>query len=345
MSLGPILIGLPGAELTPECRTRLQHPAVGGVVLFARNFVDRHQLDELIAGIRSSRQERLLIAVDQEGGRVQRLRESFAALPPLAVLGELYRTDREQAADMAWRHGRVMATEVLACGIDLSFAPVLDLGCGSSVIGDRALSADPRIVSCLGAHYLAGMHDAGMKTCGKHFPGHGSVVADSHFTDVRDERPLETLRIGDMSPFISLHEKLDSLMIAHVVYPHVDSLPAGYSRRWLDDILRQEIGYRGIVISDDLGMHAAMVAGTVLQRVDLCLGAGCDLVLVCQDDDVDALMSELEGWKGRDATRAIERLYGESRFCPADLDALASNGVGEWAHWRDSLENLEQVHE
>ncbi len=255
---GPILIGLPGTELDAPGRAQLRHPAVGGVVLFARNFSSREQLDVLIAELRAAREaDDLLIAIDQEGGRVQRLRESFTCLPPLGVLGKLHDSDPDKAVDMTYRHARVMATEMLACDIDLSFAPVLDLNRGSSVIGDRSFSASANAVITLGRAYLAGMHDAGMKTTGKHFPGHGSIVADSHLDDVTDPRSLEQIELNDLRPFRELSAGLDALMIAHVVYPGVDDLPAGYSRRWLFDYLREQMAYTGVIFSDDLGMHAA----------------------------------------------------------------------------------------
>jgi len=276
MPAGPILIGLPGTELTADDLEHLMHPAVGGVVLFTRNFSSLEQLEQLTSGIRGLRDPRLLICIDQEGGRVQRLRDGFTRLPPLAVLGKLLREDRVKALDMAYRHGRVMATEMLACGIDLSFAPVLDLDRGSSVIGDRAFADDPAAVRDLGKCYLSGMHDAGMRTTGKHFPGHGSVQADSHIDDVSDPRPLTRIAESDLLPFRELADALDAMMIAHVVYPEVDSLPAGYSRVWLQDILRDELGYRGVVFSDDLGRpgnpHAALPRGRLRPRAGVPAG-------------------------------------------------------------------------
>ena len=212
--LGPVLIGLPGTSLDDRDRESLRHPAVGGVVLFARNFIGRDQLQRLTDQIRSVRGPRLLVCIDQEGGRVQRLRDGFTQLPPLGMLGKLYREDPVKGVDMAYRHGRVMATEMLAYGIDLSFAPVLDLDRGSRVIGDRAFASDPPAVITLGRSYLAGMHDAGMKTTGKHFPGHGSVAADSHLEDVVDPRPAADIQASDLLPFNQLAGALDAVMIA-----------------------------------------------------------------------------------------------------------------------------------
>lgn len=337
---GPVLIGLPGHELDAEGRERLAHPAVGGVVLFQRNFHDLEQIRRLVEDIRTATEPRPLVCIDQEGGRVQRLQgEGFTRLPPLGVLGRLHAADPAKALDMAYRHGRVMATEMLACGIDLSFAPVLDLDRGSRVIGDRAFDPAPDVVTTLGRSYLAGMRDAGMKSTGKHFPGHGSVVADSHVDDVTDPRPLAEIRSSDLLPFQSLMPQLDALMIAHVVYPEIDPLPAGYSSTWLRQILRDEFGFRGVILSDDLGMHAAKTAGDVGQRARACLGAGCELVLVCHPEDVDEWMADdAQGYA--DASTAIERLYGEPTVDRAELAEVVREGIREWDYWRQSLERL-----
>lgn len=339
MNSGPILIGLPGTRLDDRSTRQLLHPAVGGVVLFTRNFSSREQLTELVSDLRNIRDPRLLICIDQEGGRVQRLKEGFTLLPPLGILGQLYDSDSVKALDMAYRHGRVMATEMLDIGIDLSFAPVLDLDRGSCVIGDRSFSSSPEVVEVLGRAYLAGMHDSGMKTTGKHFPGHGSIVADSHVDDVIDSRSLDEINESDLEPFQQLASELDALMIAHVIYPEVDALPAGYSTIWLQDILREELGYRGTVFSDDLGMHAAKSVGSLKDRTLLCLGAGCDLVLVCHPEDVEALLPELSGWSG-DAGPAIERLYGKATVSQAELSSLQVEGIRELAHWQKSLQAL-----
>jgi beta-N-acetylhexosaminidase len=339
---GPLLIGIPGTALDDECRRQLSHPAVGGVVLFTRNFRDRDQLISLVDEIHAVRTPRLLVCIDQEGGRVQRLQDGFTRLPALGILGRLNDSDPVKALDMAYRHGRVMATEMLDCGIDLSFAPVLDLDRGSSVIGDRSFSPDPGVVATLGASYLAGMHDAGMRTTGKHFPGHGSILADSHTDDAVDSRSLDEIRRTDLEPFRALAPHLDALMIAHVVYPAVDPLPAGYSRTWLRDILRSGMGYGGTVFSDDLGMHAAKSVGSLRDRTRLCLEAGCDLVLVCHPEDVTALLAELGGDAlDRPGTAAaISRLYGKATVSRAELASLRAEGIKELAHWKKSLQAL-----
>jgi beta-N-acetylhexosaminidase len=338
VSGGPVLIGLPGPELGAADREWLRHPAVGGVVLFSRNFVDREQLLALVEAIRGAAEPRPLVCIDQEGGRVQRLLDGYTRLPPLGVLGRLHAGDPVKAVDMAYRHGRVMAMEMLASGIDLSFAPVLDLDRGSRVIGDRAFSPAPEVVTALGRSYLAGMHDAGMRTCGKHFPGHGSIEADSHTDDVSDPRPLEAIEGSDLKPFQDLLDDLDAVMIAHVVYPAVDDRPAGYSRRWLQDILRGRLGYRGLAISDDLGMHAARVAGGLGQRTAACLEAGCDLVLVCHPDEVAELLGGPA--PGSDARTALARMYGRPTVDREQLRAVVAEGIREWGHWQRSLEEL-----
>lgn len=333
---GPVLIGLAGPELARREAECLRHPAVGGVVLFTRNYASPAQLRELTAAIRGAADAPMLICVDHEGGRVQRFRAGFTALPPLAVLGRMHADAPDLARDFAYRHARVMATELLVQGVDLSFAPVLDLDGPSRVIGDRAFAGQPAVVADLARHYLAGMHDAGMKACGKHFPGHGSVVADSHTHDVTDERELAALAEHDLQPFKVLLEELDSLMMAHVCYPSVDPDPAGYSARWIRELLRQELGYRGTVFSDDLGMHAARVAGKLADRVRRSLEAGCDAVLICDPRDSAAYLDQdrdLPAWN----PAALTRLQGVARVSAEELLQ-----VGEWRHWQSSLRDLEQ---
>jgi len=332
---GSVLIGLGGLAPTPEEARWLRHPATGGVVLFTRNYADRGQLCELTATLRRLAGREILVTVDHEGGRVQRFREGFTRLPALAVLGRMFARHPDRACDMAYRHGRVMATELLLCGVDMSFAPVLDLDRESCVIGDRSFSPEPEAVIRLGGHYLAGMHDAGMKTCGKHFPGHGSVRADSHVDDVCDERPLAEIEASDLRPFAALAGKLDSVMMAHVVYPAVDRRPAGYSSAWIRDRLRGLPGFRGVVLSDDLGMHAAGFAGKLADRMRVSLEAGCDAVLVCDPAQVRELYAGLETSPGG-ADPAVRRLLGRSMHTAEELAT-----VGEWRHWRESLELLE----
>lgn len=336
--LGPLIVGIEGLTLDAATKELLHHPAIGGVILFSRNYADPDQLHALTRDLRELRDPRLLLMVDQEGGRVQRLRDSFTALPPLAELGRWYGSHPQRALDMAYRHARVMAAEVLASGIDMSLAPVIDLDRGSSVIGDRSFSGDPDAVVELAGHYLAGMHDAGMRTCGKHYPGHGSVRADSHFEIVQDDRPIEQIE-QDLRPFVTLHAQLDSIMPAHVCYRSLDSRPAGFSSYWLKQRLRDEIGYRGVIISDDLDMAGAAGAGDTLERWLACSRAGCDLALVCQPDSVTPLLDSLDasGMDWPDAGSHLQKLYGRAAFSLCEQLT-----VPEFRAWRDSLNQLSE---
>ena len=334
-ALGSLLIGLAGTEVSGEENDWLRHPSVGGVVLFTRNYRDLSQLSELTASIDRISGRRLLTCVDHEGGRVQRFRDGFTRLPPLAVLGKMYKSSSSHAQDFAYRHGRVMATELLLCGVDLSFAPVLDIGDRSVVIGDRAFAADTTAITELAAAYIAGMHDAGMVATGKHFPGHGSVEADSHSDDVCDSRSFEEMQQLDLKPFAALCGKLDAVMMAHVLYPSVDDRPAGYSPHWIKTILRQQLGFQGTVFSDDLGMFAAKVAGGLADRVRHSLQAGCDAVLVCDPADVRALLASGEA-PDVDASLALGKLKGKHTASREEVER-----VGEWRQWKKTIEQLE----
>lgn len=286
MSLGPIMVDVSGLELQAEERERLRHPLVGGVILFSRNFASVEQVKALIDDIHSLRQPRLLVAVDQEGGRVQRFREGFTRLPAVRRLGEVYDRDPKLARQYAESSGWLMASELRAVGVDISFAPVLDLDRGvSAVIGDRAFHSDPEITADLAHAYMIGMRKADMEATGKHFPGHGSVAADSHTHLPIDERRYEDIRGEDLLPFERMiHFGMAAVMAAHVVYPTVDSTPAGFSRRWIGDVLRHELDFQGVIFSDDLSMVAAEEAGGYERRAELALEAGCDMVLVCNND-------------------------------------------------------------
>src|SRR5690606_39119914 len=291
-----LVIGIAGTELTPQERDWLQHDACAGVILFARNFASKAQVAELSQAIREGAPRPQLICVDQEGGRVQRFREGYAALPPLEGFGKLYAADREHALQLAREHAWLMASEVRASGVDLSFAPVVDLGRGNRAIGDRAFSPDPEVVAAFTRAYVEGMHEAGMAATLKHFPGHGSVLEDTHVDDAVDDRPLEEIRALDLVPFVAgIEAKADAVMMAHVVYPQVAPEPAGYSKRWIDGILRSELGFRGVVFSDDIGMAAAFSAGGVGARIHAHLDAGCDVVLVCHPGLVEDSLAAVEG--------------------------------------------------
>ena len=333
--LGPVLIGLAGLEVSAEEADWLCHPAVGGVVLFTRNYSDLSQLSKLTASILEAAGRDLLICVDHEGGRVQRFREGFTRLPPLAVLGKMYNQSASMALDFAYRHGRVMATELLLCGVDLSFAPVLDLGDRSVVIGNRAFAADPTAIIALSDAYIGGMHDAGMAATGKHFPGHGSVEADSHTDDVCDPRPWESIEAADLKPFAALSDKLDAMMMAHVLYPQVDEKPAGYSPFWIKTVLRGKLAYKGTIFSDDLGMYAAKVVGGLNERVRDSLLAGCDAVLVCDPEDVRQLLTGTEV-SLTDADEALKRLKGRMSATREEVER-----VSEWRQWKKTIKQLE----
>ena len=333
--LGPLLIGLAGLEVSAEERDWLKHPAVGGVVLFTRNYQDLSQLTDLTASITAIAGRDLLISVDHEGGRVQRFRDGFTRLPALNVLGKMYADSASNALDFAYRHGRVMATELLLCGVDLSFAPVLDIGDRSVVIGNRAFAADTTAIIELSVAYIGGMHDAGMAATGKHFPGHGSVEADSHTDDVCDPRTFEEIEQLDLKPFAALSGKLDAMMMAHVLYPAVDEKPAGYSPFWIKTILRQKLAYQGTIFSDDLGMFAAKVAGGLVERVRDSLLAGCDAVLVCDPEDVRQLLANNDELQ-TDADLALRRLKGRFTATREEIER-----VGEWRQWKNSIKQLE----
>ena len=293
-----LVIGVAGTELTAQERDWLQEDACGGVILFSRNFASRAQVAELAAAIRETAPRPQLVCVDQEGGRVQRFRDGYSALPSLEGFGRLYARDPATALELAQEHAWLMASEVRASGVDLSFAPVVDLGRGNRAIGDRAFSPDPQVVAEFTRAYVRGMHAAGMAATLKHFPGHGSVLEDTHFDDAVDPRPLEELRALDLVPFVAgIDEKADAVMMAHVVYPAVAPEPAGYSRHWIEDILRKEMGFKGVVFSDDIGMAAAFSAGGVKSRIDAHLDAGCDVVLVCHPELVEESLVAVAGRK------------------------------------------------
>jgi beta-N-acetylhexosaminidase len=308
--LGPLVVDLQGVSVTAHERARLRHPLVGQVILFSRNYESPGQLSELTREIHSLRDPPLNISVDHEGGRVQRFREGFSAIPRMARLGELWERDVLAACRTAISTGYLIAAELRELGVDLTFAPVLDLAWGrSAVIGDRALHADPRVVSMLAANLMHGFALAGMANCGKHFPGHGWAEADSHHGLPVDTRPLEAILAQDAAPYDWLGLSLAAVMPAHVVYPQVDSLPAGFSRRWIDEILRRRLGFTGAVFSDDLSMAGASAAGDLGARARAALQAGCDFILVCNDPEgADRLLAELRWQPGDGFARRLARI-------------------------------------
>lgn len=289
------MIGFDGPELTPESVELLEHPLVCGAVLFARNYENRRQLEELVQSIHQLERRRLLTAVDQEGGRVQRFRAGFVELPPLGSIGALYHSDPGKAREAACAHAFVMASELRAVHVDISFAPVADLSINQEVIGDRAFDEDPDVVSVLLEAYMTGMREAGMAATVKHFPGHGSVGGDSHSCTPVDDRALDDILACDLQPFRrAIVEGAAGVMMGHVIYPNADAKPASFSSFWIGKVLREQMSYAGAVFSDDLCMTGAETEGDTVQRARAALQAGCDVALVCEPDAVPPVLDRLE---------------------------------------------------
>lgn len=286
--IGALMLDIAGTTLTQADIDILQQPQVGGIILFSRNIESPQQVRALTDHMRQVRPD-ILIAVDQEGGRVQRLKQGFTRLPTMGRLGELYQHEPEKALQLSEQCGWLMATEALAVGIDFSFAPVLDLNNVSDVIGDRSFSTQLQDIVPLAEAFMKGMHDAGMATTGKHFPGHGSVKADSHVAAAIDHRSYQEIFDKDMQTFIQLMPELDALMPAHVIYPLVDANPAGFSNYWIEGILRKQLKFDGVLFSDDLTMQAACVVGGADARILAALEAGCDMGLVCNNREAAEL--------------------------------------------------------
>ena len=318
-----LIIGVHGAQLQAHEREWIRAPVVSGVILFTRNFVSRTQVIQLIADIRTLRDDAFLICVDQEGGPVQRFRnDGFTRLPALARIGERYARDPNQAIELAEEHAWLMATEMRAIDIDISFAPVLDLARGNRIIGERSFDADPAVVSRLGLAYMRGMRLAGMAATVKHFPGHGSVLEDTHVESASDTRSLHEIRATELIPFTdAISAGADAVMMAHVTYPNVDEKPAGYSRIWIETILRGEMNFRGVVFSDDISMAAAEGAGSIGARISAHRDAGCDLVLVCKPDVVG------------------EALAAHARSTPCDAAKVSSLRGSAAQTWDDLVDN------
>ena len=334
LALGPVILDPVGPALTDDDRRRLTHHAVGGVILFAHNYENPQQLKALTAEISSLRTPELLVCVDHEGGRVQRFREGFTALPPMRAIGTLWERDREEGRRCARAVSTIAAAELAAHGVDFSFAPVLDLDYGaSSVIGDRALHYDPNAVGALAVELVKGFAGGGMRSVGKHFPGHGFAAIDSHVGVPRDERDVATILKMDVAPYrATIEAGLGGVMPAHVIFPKADREPAGYSRYWLQEVLRGKLGFDGLVFSDDLSMEGASTAGGIPERAHAALAAGCDMVLLCQNP------------AGQD--RLLESLASIPVSLPGRIENMRHRGgrdLRKSVAYREALLLLEQV--
>jgi beta-N-acetylhexosaminidase len=328
MSLGPVMLDVVGTELSADDIRRLQHPLVGGVILFARNFENCEQLKALTASIHKVRQPPLLIAVDHEGGRVQRFREGFTKIPPMREFGKIWDKDRKNAMALAVEAGWILAAELRAHGVDFSFTPILDMDYGDSlVIGDRAFHLDPRAINELAFSLMQGLKKGGMAAVGKHFPGHGFVVADSHVSIPIDEREFDQIAQNDMQPFRQMiDEGLPAIMPAHVIYPKVDDKPAGFSAKWLQKVLRERLGFNGVIFSDDLSMEGASVGGDVTTRSLAALNAGCDMILLCNRPDLaDELLENLVWKMPAQSIVRLTRMHGGHH--PQSVTQLRESGV------------------
>jgi beta-N-acetylhexosaminidase len=336
MTLGPLMVDVAGFELTDEDRRVLDHPLVGAAILFTRNFASYGQLEALVREIRAVRNPPLLVAVDHEGGRVQRFRDGFTVLPSQRAIGHVYDMDPERGRELASQCGWLLAAELLSVGIDISFAPCVDLDYGvSEVIGDRAYHRDPEVVARLAVACMQGMRSAGMAATAKHFPGHGAVVADSHKALPIDRRPLHELA-DDLLPYRRMIANgLTSIMVAHVLFPEVDEAPAGFSRRWIEQELRLGLGFTGAVFSDDLSMGGAAFAGTVPERAQRALAAGCDLLPVCNDRaSVLDTLAELEGQSDPLSQVRLVRMHGRPMPPRSELEASA-----RWIECRHAVDH------
>lgn len=335
--LGPVMLDLKGVELDQVEREILLHPNVGGLIYFTRNFEDAGQIAELTRQVREVRPN-ILIAVDHEGGRVQRFREGFTRIPPMALLGQQYDQDPKAALCSARELGWLMAAEVQGVGIDISFAPVLDVDYGGSeIIGDRAFHQQPGAITQLAGAFIRGMRDAGMASTGKHFPGHGFVAEDSHIAKPVDRRSLAEIEATDLKPFRELMQHgLDAVMPAHVVYEQVDSQPAGFSRIWVEEILRGKLGFDGVAFSDDLSMDGADLGVSFVERADMGLNAGCDMVLVCNNSAAaETVVEQLqppESW----SDRRLQGMLGE--FKSGELKQLS-----EQPRWKNAIAIVDEL--
>ncbi|MBD3610675.1 MAG: beta-N-acetylhexosaminidase [Gammaproteobacteria bacterium] len=340
MSLGPVMVDLKGTEITSEEREMLSHPLVGGVILFTRNYESPEQIAQLVNSIHAIREPQLLVCVDHEGGRVQRFRDGFSILPAIGKLGSVYNKDKSLGKKMAREHGWLMASELRALDIDFSFAPVLDLDYGKSeIIGDRAFHSDAEVVADISYAYIQGMQEAGMAATGKHFPGHGYVAADSHVAIPEDTRELDEIYSRDMIPFSRLaNNGLAGIMPAHVIYSKVDKHPAGFSSYWLQEVLRKQLGFQGVIFSDDLSMEGAVVAGGFPERAMAAFTAGCDMALVCNNPEAAAeVLDNIKIESDPVSHMRLARMHGRHKITPSELHRNP-----RWQQARSLIESLQE---
>ncbi len=317
MLLGPVMLDIEGTQLTASDKKRLQHPLTGGVILFTRNYASYTQLIKLTTEIHALRNPPLFIAIDHEGGRVQRFRKDFTPLPAMRELGRIWDTHPDHARDLARQIGYVIATELNACGIDFSFTPVLDADHGQSgVIGDRAFHHNPYVITELAHNLMSGLESAGMIAIGKHFPGHGYIQADSHTEESVDNRTYADIEAGDLIPFRQMIDfGLAGIMSAHIIYPKVDKYPVGFSRIWLENILRGKLRFDGCIFSDDLSMQGAAYFDTIDRRAQASLNAGCDMVLACNDSQAaDQLLAKLQWNVSAASIMRLNHIHERRRF-------------------------------
>ncbi|NQZ11267.1 MAG: beta-N-acetylhexosaminidase [Algicola sp.] len=336
--MGPLMLDLTGCELSAEEKELLQHPNTGGVIIFTRNYDSPKQMLELVGQIRRYARDEVIIAVDHEGGRVQRFREGVSAIPSMGSLFPKADENLERSRVVAKEMGWLMATEVLAVGIDISFAPVLDIWGISEVIGDRSFHQDPKVIVAVAGAFIDGMFEAGMQATGKHFPGHGNVLEDSHIAIPVDKRSREEIYNLDLAVFEQLinANKLAGMMPAHVIYPAIDESPAGFSSKWINGILNQELGFKGVVFSDDLAMHGATVIGSYEQRAEQALAAGCDMVLVCNDrSGAVQVLDSLPIGENVELTRKLMTLRAK---CTVSWENMHSH-----SRWNDAQKLLDQL--
>ncbi|MEM7400626.1 MAG: beta-N-acetylhexosaminidase [Pseudomonadota bacterium] len=341
MSLGPLMVDLSADRMSAKEQELLTSPQVGGVILFSRNFTSVENLILLVEEIHHLRHPKLLVAIDQEGGRVQRLRDGFTQLPAVSLLGEIYNEDAKRAQQLATTTGWLMAAELRSVGIDFSFAPILDLNYGvSQVIGDRAFHNDPESVSDLAAHYVQGMKKAGMQAVGKHFPGHGAVTADSHIDLPKDDRAFQDISMQDLLPFQRMiNQGIAGLMSAHVIYEKVDSEIATFSKLWIQEVLRKQMEFKGVVFSDDLTMKAAHCDGSnerdCVERAEKALQAGCDMALICNDSDSACMVAEhLENYNNPASQMRLTRMHGGK-------DPISYQALRESKQWHQAVNEIE----